>query len=159
MRRIALALLCLGLLGCAGSDRSPEDVVRAWSDALNAGDNEAAADLFARGAEVVQGDRVVRLATREDAVNWNASLPCSGKIVEIATEGDTVTATFLLDDREFDLVVLSADHVLADGRIEVENQRWRREHFGREVVAAIARSYRFRAFAGPDAVYEPRGTG
>jgi SnoaL-like domain len=73
--------------------------VRAWSRALNAGDNEAAADLFARGAQVIQAGRVTRLATHEDAVGWNAALPCSGRIVAIETEGDTVTATFLLDDR------------------------------------------------------------
>ena len=59
-----------------------------------------------------------------------------------------------LDDREFDLVVLRADHVLADGTIEVEHPRWRREHFGRDVVAAIARNYGFRAFADGYAVYE-----
>ena len=85
-------------VGCGGS-RSAEDVVRAWSAALNAGDNEAAADLFAPGAEIVQSGRIVRLGTHEDAVAWNAALPCSGKIVDVETDGDTVTATFLLDDR------------------------------------------------------------
>jgi hypothetical protein len=60
-----------------------------------------------------------------------------------------------LDEREFDRVVLRADHVLSDGTIEVENPRWRREHFGREIVAAIARNYDFRAFADPYAVYVP----
>jgi hypothetical protein len=85
-------------VGCGGS-RSAEDVVRAWSQALNAGDNEAAAELFAPGAQIVQGGRTVRLETHEDAVAWNASLPCSGEIVEVETEGDNVTATFLLDDR------------------------------------------------------------
>jgi hypothetical protein len=60
-----------------------------------------------------------------------------------------------IDRREFDRVVLLADHVLADGVIEVENPRWEHEHFGRAVVAAIDRSYRFRAFAGSYAIYEP----
>jgi hypothetical protein len=63
-----------------------------------------------------------------------------------------------LDDREFDLVVLRADHVLPDGTIEVEHPRWRREHLGREIVAAIARGYAFRSLTGPYAVYAPRGT-
>jgi hypothetical protein len=85
-------------VGCGGS-RSGEDVVRAWSTALNAGDNEAAAELFAPGAQIVQGGRTVRLDTHEAAVAWNSSLPCSGEIVELSTEGDTVTATFLLGDR------------------------------------------------------------
>jgi len=96
---VAIGICCvLAAVGCAGS-QSPEDVVRAWSKALNTGDNEAAADLFAPGAQIVQGGRTVRLETREDAVSWNASLPCSGRIVDIDTEGGTVTATFLLDDR------------------------------------------------------------
>ena len=48
-----LAALALGILaiavGCGGAGaESPETVVREWSDALNAGDNDRAADLFAR---------------------------------------------------------------------------------------------------------------
>ncbi len=62
-----------------------------------------------------------------------------------------------IERREFDRVVLLADHVLGDGGIEVENPRWRREHFGQAVVVAVARGYRFRAFAGKYAVYEPAG--
>jgi hypothetical protein len=96
---IVAIVICAVLLGGCGGSRSDEDVVRAWSTALNAGDNEAAADLFAPGAQVVQGGRTIRLATHDDAVAWNASLPCSGEIVEVETEGDTVTATFVLDDR------------------------------------------------------------
>ena len=99
MRRFALVALLLALAGCGGSGESPESIVRAWSDALNTGDNEAAADLFAPGAEVVQGDRTIRLRTHDDAVAWNSALPCSGRIVELESDGDTVTATFLLDDR------------------------------------------------------------
>jgi hypothetical protein len=96
---VAIAICGVVLaVGCGGS-RSPEDIVRAWSEALNAGDNDAAADLFAPGAQIIQSGRVVRLETHDDAVAWNASLPCSGRIVDVETEGDTVTATFLLDDR------------------------------------------------------------
>jgi hypothetical protein len=61
-----------------------------------------------------------------------------------------------LDRREFGRVVLLTDHVRVDGSIEVPNPRWRREHFGTEIVAAIARNYEFRAFAGSYAVYAPR---
>lgn len=101
--RLFLALGLASLLvaaGCGGSSPSPESVVRAWSEALNSDDNERAADLFATDAEVVQGDQVVRLETHELAVEFNSSLPCSGKIVSISTQGDTATATFLLGDRE-----------------------------------------------------------
>lgn len=87
------------LAGCGGGSPSPESVVRAWSNALNAGDNERAASLFAPGAEIVQSGRVLRLWTHADAVAWNAALPCSGRIVSISTEGDTATATFVLGDR------------------------------------------------------------
>ena len=73
--------------------------MRAWSQAINEGDNEAAARLFARGAEVVQGSSVV-LGSEREAIAFNASLPCSAEITELTTEGDRVTATFLLADRE-----------------------------------------------------------
>ena len=56
---------------------SPPAIVRRWSAALNANDNEAAAALFARGARVVQPGVDVRL-TPQLAVAFNASLPCAG---------------------------------------------------------------------------------
>jgi hypothetical protein len=96
----ATALLVALLAGCGGGGKaSPESVVRAWSKALNAGDNQSAADLFAPGAQVIQGPVVIRLRTHADAVVWNAGLPCSGRIVALSTRGATVTATFLLGDR------------------------------------------------------------
>lgn len=89
------------LAGCGGSSApTPESVVREWSDALNAGDNERAAGLFAKGAQVVQGTSVVFLQTHREAVAFNSALPCSGKIVSVTTEHDTATATFLLGDRK-----------------------------------------------------------
>jgi hypothetical protein len=96
---IALVSCAVLVVAACGGSRSAEDIVRDWSEALNDGNNEAAADLFAPGAQVIQAGRIVRLATHDDAVAWNASLPCSGRIVDVETEGDTVTATFLLDDR------------------------------------------------------------
>lgn len=102
MRRLPLVLLLTALLaGCGGGERSPspEQVVRAWSEALNADDNERAADLFAPNARVIQGDAAVRLRTHADAVAWNAALPCSGRIVALSARGTAVTATFLLGDR------------------------------------------------------------
>ncbi len=99
--RLALGtlVLLLGLAACGGGGRSPAQVVRAWSRALKADDNQAAGSLFAPGAEVVQGDSVVTLRTHEDAVAWNAALPCSGEIVALHTDGEQATATFLLGDR------------------------------------------------------------
>jgi limonene-1,2-epoxide hydrolase len=121
--RIAVhaAVLALLLSGCGGGAMTPEEVVRAWSRALNGGDNEAAADLFAPGAQVIQGGRVLRLSTHADAVGWNASLPCSGRIVELTTDEDTVTATFLLDDRPAS--ACDAPGARATAAFEVEDGR------------------------------------
>jgi limonene-1,2-epoxide hydrolase len=89
----------LVLAGCGSTPPSPESVVRAWSQELNDGDNQAAAKLFAPGAEVVQAGTTLRLDTQAQAVAWNAALPCSGTIVSIKTKDDTTTATFVLGDR------------------------------------------------------------
>ncbi len=98
--QLALAVIFgLVLAGCGSSPPSPESVVRAWSQELNQGDNEAAAKLFAPGAEVVQSGTTLRLDTRAKAVAWNAALPCSGRIVSIKTSGNTTTATFVLGER------------------------------------------------------------
>jgi hypothetical protein len=94
----ALVLLVLGTAGCGGD--SPEEVVRAWSDALNHGLNGDAGALFAAGAVAVSGTgEELVLSTREEAASFNASLPCQGKIIAISTEETRVTATFLLDMR------------------------------------------------------------
>jgi len=99
--RILLALVsALALAGCGGNARAPRDVVRAWSNALTADDNERAGSLFARDAAIVQGGNLVRLHTHADAVRWNARLPCSGRIVSLTQDGSAVTATFRLGDRK-----------------------------------------------------------
>jgi limonene-1,2-epoxide hydrolase len=96
-----LALLfAASLAGCGSTPPSPESVVRAWSQELNTGDNQAAAKLFAPDAEIVQAGTTLRLHTQAEAVAWNAALPCSGRIISIKTSGDTTRATFILGDRE-----------------------------------------------------------
>jgi hypothetical protein len=96
---VGLALLPVGA-ACDGSGSSPRAVVLAWSEALSADDNERAASLFAPGAAVVQGGRLVYLHTHRDALVWNARLPCSGRIVSLRTNGSAVTASFRLHDRK-----------------------------------------------------------
>ncbi len=97
---LALAVLFPALVaGCGSTPPSPESVVRAWSQELNSGDNEAAAKLFAPGAEVVQAGTAIRLDTHAEALAWNAALPCSGRLVSIKTRGDTTRATFVLGQR------------------------------------------------------------
>ncbi len=96
----ALALLCLLPLACGGSSPSPESVVRAWSESLNAGDDESAGELFAPGAEVIQLGRTTTLAGPAEAVAFTRSLPCSGRILSLESKGETVTTVFRLEDRE-----------------------------------------------------------
>jgi limonene-1,2-epoxide hydrolase len=93
-------MLALLASGCGDSQPSAQSVVRAWSQALNADDNKGAADLFALGAEVVQGSTVMHLQTHAEAEAWNSALPCSGKIVSIKSHGQTARATFRLGDRQ-----------------------------------------------------------
>jgi len=88
------------LTGCGSGSPSAESVVRAWSAALNQDDNNTAASLFAKNAEVVQDGQVLTLRDRHDALAWNSALPCSGRIVSIHTRGQTATATFVLGDRQ-----------------------------------------------------------
>lgn len=96
-------MICLlaGLLlaGCGNGSPPPEAVVRAWSDAVNSGDNERAAKLLAPGAIAIQGTQEHVLRQYADAVDWNAAQPCARLVRSILTHGDIVTATFLLRDR------------------------------------------------------------
>jgi hypothetical protein len=101
LRSLPLALLAAAALlaGCGGhTAASPESVARAWSKAINTGDNEAAASLFAPGAVVIQDTRIV-LRNHADAVAWNAGLPCAGKITDVSVDGENATVTFVLGMR------------------------------------------------------------
>ena len=93
---VATVLLMSGFGASANRD---VQVVRAWSAALNAGDDAKAASYFAPNAKVVQGSLVAILRTKRSAVVFNASLPCSGKIVATTVRNHLVTATFVLGQR------------------------------------------------------------
>jgi hypothetical protein len=99
--RAGVLVVCLLVLAApAGAARNPAAVVRAWSAALNRGDNEAAANLFARNAVVAQGGYILRLKTHKLAVLWNKSLPCAGHILSLTVDRRGVAdATFRLADR------------------------------------------------------------
>ena len=102
MRTIACAILAASIaLPCAAAARedTPAEtkrVVRAWSARLNAYDNAGVARLFARPATFVQGGASLRLATSADVALWHSLLPCAGRIVSIAVEGERATAVFVL---------------------------------------------------------------
>jgi hypothetical protein len=84
----------------ATTPKTPAQVVREWSKALNASDDKAAGALFARNALTIQGAFVVRLKTAKSAVLWNSGLPCSGEIVRVRVTGNVVKATFVLGRRK-----------------------------------------------------------
>jgi limonene-1,2-epoxide hydrolase len=99
--KVALVLLvALALTGCGGhKTATPTQVARAWSAALDRNDNEAAGLLFADGAQIVQ-DGTQTLQTHADAVRWNASLPCGGRIVTLELRSKTqVLVVFVLSER------------------------------------------------------------
>jgi hypothetical protein len=100
-RPAGVVVICLlALAAPAGAARSPAAVVRSWSAAINRGDNEAAANLFARNAVVAQGGYILRLKTHRLAVLWNKSLPCSGHIISLTVDRRGVAdATFRLGNR------------------------------------------------------------
>jgi hypothetical protein len=100
-RLLTLALLAVVLFaGCGASRaRTDEEVVRAWSSAVNADHNYDAADFFAAGAKVVQADQIV-LHDHADAERWNASLPCAGRIDSVVERPDgALLVTFTLAER------------------------------------------------------------
>jgi hypothetical protein len=101
MAILAAVSLLAGLLlaGCGRGAIPPEAVVRAWSDAVNTGENDRAASQLGRGAIVIQGADERVLHTQADAVAWNQALPCASLVMKIQTHKDIVTATFRLGDR------------------------------------------------------------
>lgn len=110
------------------ADEAAVAVVRAWSAALNAGDNEAAGELFAPNAVVVQGPDAIPLPDAAAAALFTASLPCSGQIIEVRVDENVVTAVFELGDRETSPCdaqpgsLAAADFLIEDGAIVVWQQ-------------------------------------
>jgi len=100
MRPALLALALVALAGCGGhGTRSAEDVARSWSAALDRNDNEQAGRLFANGARIIQNGELT-LATHADAVQWNAALPCGGRISHLEVRSkNQVLAVFELEER------------------------------------------------------------
>jgi limonene-1,2-epoxide hydrolase len=100
VRILPIVVAVLALTACGGhKSASPESVARAWSAALDRSDNEAAARLFADGAQVVQSDEIT-LETHADALRWNAALPCGGRITKVIHEApDEVLVVFALNER------------------------------------------------------------
>jgi hypothetical protein len=99
IRAAGALVVTLAVVGSASATPGPAAVARAWSAAVNRGDNVAAANLFAKNAVVAQGGYVLHLTTHKLAVQWNEGLPCSGRILKITVRKDVADATFLLSQR------------------------------------------------------------
>lgn len=97
----ALAVIAAGTGAGWAAQRTPStaQVVRAWSAALNANRNAAAAKLFAPNAEVIQGALDIRLTSPELALAFNESLPCAGRIIALKVTRLSAYATFALGQR------------------------------------------------------------
>ena len=98
-RAAVLVAVFLVVVPPASATRGPAAVVRAWSAAVNRGDNQAAANLFAKNAVVAQGSYILPLKTHRLAVLWNTGLPCAGHILSITVRKNVADATFRLSDR------------------------------------------------------------
>jgi limonene-1,2-epoxide hydrolase len=100
VRWASLLFAALILSACGGHKaQTPEQVARAWSAALNRSDDHAAGALFAPGARVVQSG-VRTLPGNKAAADWNAQLPCGGKILSVQQQGpQEVLVVFRLKER------------------------------------------------------------
>lgn len=87
------------------AEPEPAGVVEDWAAALNEGDIQAAAELFALPSEAQNGPAAIEIETIEDARLFNRSLPCGVEVLEIeggprgGEEAGIVTATFELTER------------------------------------------------------------
>jgi hypothetical protein len=82
-------------------DADPADVrvIDEWSATLRRGDVEGAAEFFAIPSVAENGGVVLEIDSPEQAVLFNASLPCGARLVRAQSEGEFVTATFRLTER------------------------------------------------------------
>jgi hypothetical protein len=105
----ALTAACILLAACGGDDEQapeipgdadPADVrvIEEWVSTLAAGDAEGAAELFALPS-VAENGILLQIEDFQDAVRFNASLPCGAELIEAETQGEFTTATFRLTER------------------------------------------------------------
>jgi hypothetical protein len=98
--RCFLVFLAVAAAGCGGSSqRTPAQVVRDWSAAVNRGDDEAAAALFGSKVVFVAGDSRFVLRTRAQALAFHRAIGWCGPIVRLVRAGDEIVAQFSLASR------------------------------------------------------------
>jgi hypothetical protein len=99
-----LVALCLPAASTAAkapptSPKQMKAIVHAWSNKLNAGDNEGLAHLFRLPAIVIQ-NYGWKFNTYAQLAQWHSLLPCAGHIKSIQVRGRFATAVFRLADRK-----------------------------------------------------------
>jgi hypothetical protein len=107
---IAMALVACGGDDDAAPDDTPEieisgdahpadvEVIAGWTEALAGGDVEAAAAYFATPS-VAENGILYEIEDEDDALRFNASLPCGAELIGAETQGEFTTATFRLKER------------------------------------------------------------
>ncbi len=80
------------------ADPADVEVIDQWARTLAAGDIDEAAHFFAIPS-VAQNGLLYPIEDFDDAVRFNASLPCGAELVEARDNGDFVIATFVLHER------------------------------------------------------------
>ena len=96
----AAVLLVLAPSAPAKAPPGPAAVVRAWTAALNRSDNEAAANLFAKNAVVIQNGLKLVFFTHHLAVLWMEGVPCSGRLIRVRVTQNIADAIFVLGSRK-----------------------------------------------------------
>jgi hypothetical protein len=109
----AVLLVAAATAGCGGGDDPDVDlgiqvpegthedvvVIDGWVKTLSRGDVTGAAEFFALPSIAENGTPPLRLSTRQDAVEFNRSLPCGATLVRARPDGDLIKATFRLTER------------------------------------------------------------
>jgi hypothetical protein len=114
-RALLVALLAAGALltACGGGDEEPAEsateiagdadpedvrVIDEWASTLASGDVEGAAEFFAIPS-VAENGILVAIEDEDDALRFNASLPCGAELIAAESQGEFTTATFRLIER------------------------------------------------------------
>jgi hypothetical protein len=73
-------------------------VIDGWAKTLASGDIEGAAEFFALPS-VAENGVLVEIEDEDDALRFNASLPCGAELISAESQGELTTATFRLIER------------------------------------------------------------